>query len=82
MFQGLKEFLSTILVNPKTGESSLTALFAIVSFIVCIIACFMEMLEYAKSTSIAVELFLVCMGSYLGRRIDFPNKKDKTIEPQ
>lgn len=77
MIAMFKDFFTSILTNNKTGEKSLTALFAIVSFIICIVACFMEMLEYSKSTSDSIELFLICMGAYLGRRIDFPIKSKK-----
>ena len=59
------------MLRDTTGTKSTTQTMLIVSFILLIAGCGLEMAEVIKTTSALPELFFGCLAAYTGRRMKF-----------
>lgn len=55
-------------VDPKTGESSVSLTLVVITFLVCLFAMALEMIGIISNTSMTFELFGLACGLYWGRK--------------
>lgn len=65
-------------VDPKTGESSVSLTMVVVSFLVCLFAMALEMIGVISNTSMTFEMFGAACGLYWGRK--WTSSKGQKVE--
>lgn len=66
------------IIDPKTGESSVSLTMLVVTFVLVLVAVCLSMAGVIKDTSIVTELFYGNLALYFGRRLSFSNKTPTT----
>lgn len=62
-------------VDPKTGEVSVSLTMLVVTFIGVLVACGLEMAGVIENTSVMTEIFYASVALYFGRRFSFKGQE-------